>query len=155
MDDLRKAWYGHNNLNPSHYDQSRYHGLNLHNIFFRGTVEFRWFAATLHAGKIKAYVQLVMAMGCKAINARSASGKARRELNANTAKYDWRVFLLGLGLIGDEFKTARLHLMANLEGDSGFKDGRRQRAQVAERTPAETEADNQTIADHIAAMSMN
>jgi hypothetical protein len=27
-------------------------------------------------------------------------------------------------MIGDEFKTARLHLLANLEGDSAFRNGR-------------------------------
>ncbi|HPN95983.1 MAG TPA: amidoligase, partial [bacterium] len=45
--------------------------------------------------------------------------------------YDFRVFLLGLGLIGDEFKTARHHLLANLEGDSAFKNGRRPNEQAA------------------------
>jgi hypothetical protein len=34
------------------------------------------------------------------------------------------VFLLRLGLIGDEFKTARKHLLAPLPGDSAFKRGR-------------------------------
>jgi len=32
--------------------------------------------------------------------------------------------LLHLGLIGDEFKTARLHLMKNMPGDAAFKNGR-------------------------------
>jgi hypothetical protein len=35
------------------------------------------------------------------------------------------VFLLKLGLIGDEFKTARLHLMARLEGSAAWKGERR------------------------------
>jgi hypothetical protein len=34
--------------------------------------------------------------------------------------------LLRLGLIGDEFKTARLHLLANLEGSAAWKHGRPQ-----------------------------
>jgi hypothetical protein len=38
------------NRQPQHYDNSRYHGVNLHNVWYRGTVEFRWFEATLHAG---------------------------------------------------------------------------------------------------------
>ena len=41
-----------------------------------------------------------------------------------SARYDFRVFLLHLGLIGDEFKTARKHLIAALPGDSAFKRGR-------------------------------
>jgi hypothetical protein len=155
LEELRAAWYGFANYRPSHYDESRYHGVNLHNVFFRGTVEFRWFAATLHAGKIKAYIQLVLALACKAINARSASGKARRDLDPATAKYDWRVFLLSLGMKGDEFKTARLHLLAKLDGDSGFKNGRTQRAAVVARTAAEQAADDAAVAEHIATMSNN
>lgn len=30
-----------------------------------------------------------------------------------------------MGLIGDDYKTARLHLLANLDGDIAFRDGRR------------------------------
>jgi hypothetical protein len=67
--------------------------VNLHNIWYRGTVEFRWFNSTLHAGKVKAYVQFVLALAAKAIKARSASAK-RRPFAPETAKYDFRVFLL-------------------------------------------------------------
>lgn len=155
LEDLNEAWYGYRNFSPRHYDQSRYHGINLHNVWFRGTVEFRWFAATLHAGKVKAYVQLVLALGCKAINARSASGKAKRAYNPNTAAYDWRVFLLNLGMKGDEFKTARLHLLKNVKGDSGYKHGRAGRVAAQERTEAERAADDAMVAAHIAAMSAN
>ncbi len=35
-----------------------------------------------------------------------------------SAKYDFRTFLLRLGLIGDEFKTARKHLLAAMPGDA-------------------------------------
>ena len=127
MEDLNVAWYGRRNLRPTHYDSSRYHGLNLHNIWYRGTVEFRLFNGTLHAGKIKAYIQLCLLMATKAIQSRSARSEKRR-LNPATAKYDFRVFLLGLGMIGDEYKTARLHLLANFEGQSAWKNTRRQSA---------------------------
>ncbi len=53
-DQLNRIWYGYHNRQPQHYDNSRYHGVNLHNVWYRGTVEFRWFEATLHAGRIKA-----------------------------------------------------------------------------------------------------
>jgi len=153
IESLREAWYGYRNMHPSHYDSSRYHGINLHNVFFRGTVEFRWFAATLHAGKVKAYIQLVLALACKAINARSASGKAKRAYNPTTAKYDWRVFLLGLGLKGEHFATARKHLLGNLKGDSGFKNGRTQREATVARTAEQITADEAAIAEHINTMS--
>ena len=43
LQQLNALWYGRENNHPAHHDSSRYHGLNLHNIWFRGTVEFRWF----------------------------------------------------------------------------------------------------------------
>ena len=126
LDDLNIAWYGYRNSAPQHYDHTRYHGLNLHNVYYRNTVEFRWFEATLHAGKVKAYLQLVYAICLKARDAKAASSK-KRPFNKETAKYDFRVFLLKLGLIGDEFKTARKHLLDNLEGSAAWKNGRPER----------------------------
>jgi hypothetical protein len=126
LQDLNRAWYGRRNDTPGRYDASRYHGLNLNSFFFRGTIEFRYFNGTLHAGQIKAYVQFVLALAAKALGAKAASSK-RRAFNVATAKYDWRVFLLGLGLIGDEFKTARHHLTQHLAGSAAWKGDRRDR----------------------------
>ena len=126
MRELSEAWYGHSNPNPQRYHSSRYAGLNLNSLFFRGTIEFRYFNGTLHAGEVKAYLQLVLAMAAKALTSKAASSK-RREFNIATAKYDFRVFLLGLGLIGDEFKTARLHLTKRLAGSAAWKGERRDR----------------------------
>ena len=122
-DQLNRLWYGYRNTAPIHYDRSRYHLLNLHSVWYRGTVEIRAFGGTLHAGKIKAYIQFCLALAAKAINAKSASSKKRRA-NGHSDKYDFRVFLLHLGLIGDEFKTCRKHLMANLAGSAAWKHGR-------------------------------
>ena len=122
-DQLNRIWYGYHNRRPQHFDSSRYHGVNLHNVWYRGTVEFRWFEGTLHAGKVKAYIQLVLAVAAKALNGRAASSR-KRSFDQRSARYDFRVFLLHLGLIGDEFKTARKHLLAALPGDSAFKRGR-------------------------------
>jgi len=130
LDALNIAWYGYRNTQPTHYDTTRYRGVNLHNVWYRGTVEFRWFDSTLHAGKVKAYIQFVLALAAKALAARSASSK-RREFNPATAKYDFRVVLLGLGLIGDEFKTARKHLLGGLDGSAAWKNGRPARATQA------------------------
>lgn len=130
LEDMNRAWYGYYNTRPIHYDSSRYRGVNLHNVWFRGTVEMRWFDGSLHAGKVKAYIQFVLALGAKAIRARTSSGK-RRDFNPDTARYDFRVFLLQLGLIGDEFKTARQHLMANLSGSAAWKNGRPEQRSAA------------------------
>ncbi|MCP3104543.1 amidoligase family protein [Myxococcus sp. K15C18031901] len=127
LQDVNAAWYGRRNPTPLRYDSSRYHGLNLNSLFFRGTIEFRYFNGTVHAGEVKAYVQLVLALAARALASKAASSK-RRDFNPATAKYDFRVFLLHLGLIGEEFKTARLHLLKRLEGSAAWKGQRRDRA---------------------------
>lgn len=125
VDALAAAWYGTESTTyarTQHYHSSRYRGLNMHSVFFRGTVEFRYFESTLHAGEVKSYVQLCLALATKALTSKGAVAR-KRTFNPATAKYDFRVFLLRLGLIGDEFKTARLHLMSKLEGSASRKHG--------------------------------
>lgn len=135
MSEVRDAWYGSPNVTPTRYHGSRYAGLNLNSLFFRGTLEFRYFNGTLHAGEVKAYVQLVLAMAAKALASKAASSK-RREFNPATAKYDFRVVLLHLGLIGEEFKTARLHLTKKLAGSAAWKGERRDRRPAMDKQPA-------------------
>lgn len=119
---VQNLWYGGNNESHRHYASTRYHGLNLHAVFNKGTVEFRLFNGTLHAGKIKAYIQLCLAVSQQALKQKRASVKKTVSTNE---KYTFRTWLLHLGLIGDEFKTARLHLLANLTGDTAFRYGHR------------------------------
>jgi hypothetical protein len=123
---MNGLWYRTHGGGPTRYDDSRYHGLNLNSLFFRGTVEFRWFQMAtekLHAGEVKAYVQFVLALVTAAMKRRGTSAK-RRAYSAQSAKYDFRVFLLGLRLIGDEFETARYHLLKRLPGSAAWKYGR-------------------------------
>ena len=119
-EELATAWYGDSGNHSNHYDPSRYHLLNLHAAFTGPTWEIRAFESTMHAGKIKAYIQLVLAIAAKALKSKSTSA-TKREFNAESAKYDLRVWLLSLGLIGDEFKTARTHLLNNMPGNAAFK----------------------------------
>ena len=127
---LKQAWYRTNGgySESNHYDNSRYHGLNLHSYFYRrnlgqsGTVEFRWFASTTHAGKVKSWIQFVLALGAKALNARAASAR-RRVFNAAHTKYAFRVFTIRLGLNGSEFKTLRHHTLGQLRGSSSWANG--------------------------------
>ena len=39
-----------NDGSREHYNWTRYYALNLHSVFYRGTVEWRCFNSTLHAG---------------------------------------------------------------------------------------------------------
>lgn len=111
---VQRAWYGHSGARPSRYDQTRYHGLNLNSFFYRGTVEFRYFNGTLHAGEVKAFVQFCLALVGRAATSRSASKKATP--TENCGKFDrMRLYLSNtLTLRGEEFETARLHLTKRL-----------------------------------------
>lgn len=117
-DDLKSIWYNGCDGSYDHYDSSRYHLLNLHATWTKGTVEFRCFNSTTHAGEIKAYIQFCLAVVNQAYTQRSASYKP---MVTDNEKYSFRCWLLRLGLIGDEFKTARFHLMKRLEGNSAWR----------------------------------
>ena len=121
MEALARLWYNDRDWvyhAGQHYDHSRYHLLNLHSVFQKGTIEFRAFNSTLHAGKVKAYIQLCLAISYQALTAGSAS--PRRPVTDNP-KYTFRCWLLRLGFIGDEFKTAREHLTKALPGNSAWR----------------------------------
>lgn len=130
MEALAQLWYHTNNGGytdwrrhaASHYDMSRYHLLNLHAAFSTErpahTIEFRAFNGTLHAGEIKSYIQLCLAISHQALTAKAAS-PARPE--TDNPKYTFRCWLLRLGFIGDEFETARLHLTKRLPGNAAWR----------------------------------
>lgn len=134
---LKRIWYNGEDGSHQHYHDSRYHCLNLHSVFQKGTVEFRAFNGELHAGKVKAYIQFCLAITAQALNQRSASPTKTQSSNE---KYTFRVWLLRLGLIGDEFKTARKHLLDHLEGCIAWKNPEQAERQK-ERLRAKREAE--------------
>ena len=133
MSELADVWYKSHDENYGrnhHYNGSRYHMLNLHATFTKGTVEFRLFQFDkpsngkqngLHAGQLKSYIQLCLALSQMAKEVRTASPKPQQSENP---KYAMRTWLLRLGFIGDEFKTARETLTKRLAGDTAFRNGR-------------------------------
>ena len=92
--------------------------MNLHSVFYRGTVEWRCFNSTLHAGEVKAYVNLCLAISAQAIMQRST---VMRKTHSENELFTFRVWLVRLGLNGDEFKTTRDHLLKHLEGDRAWR----------------------------------
>ena len=133
MAQLADIWYNSNGANYGrnhHYNDSRYHMLNLHATFTKGTVEFRLFQfdeptaerrGGIHAGQLKSYIQLCLALSQMAKDVRTASSKPQQNENP---KYAMRTWLLRLGFIGEEFATARDFLTRNLTGDTAFRHGR-------------------------------
>ncbi len=119
MKDIRKIWYNGRDEAHMHYSDTRYRALNLHSVWQKGTVEFRCFNSTTHAGKIKAYIQLCLAISHQA---KIQAGATRRHTETTNHKYTFRTWLLRLGMIGEEFKTARLHLLKNLDGNIAWRN---------------------------------
>ena len=118
--------------------------LNLHSVFNKGTIEFRLFNSTLHAGEVKAYIQLCLAISHQALVQKSAR---KTKTQSDNEKYTFRTWLLRLGLIGDEFKTARQHLLKNLDGNIAWKDpaqAERQKERLAARHSLEGENETTT-----------
>ena len=133
MADFADIWYstqGADYNRGQHYNSSRYHMLNYHATFTKGTIEFRLFQFDapadgkqngLHAGQLKSYIQLCLALSQMAKTVKTASPKPQQIENP---KYAMRTWLLRLGFIGEEFATARDILTRNLEGDAAFRHGR-------------------------------
>lgn len=119
---LEEIWYdgitASNRTSRQHYHPTRYHALNLHSMFYRGTVEFRMFNSTLHAGEVRAYVTLCLAMSAQAIAQR---GTVLKKTQSDNEKFTFRTWLIRLGLNGEEFKAVRRHLLKNLEGDPSWR----------------------------------
>ena len=121
LEQLADIWYmGYGvESRDRHYHTSRYHGLNLHSTFTKGTIEFRLFNGTLHAGKIRSYIVFCLAISHQALIQKSASA---RRTHTDNEKYTFRCWLLRLGLIGEEFKNCRMHLMKALDGNSAWRN---------------------------------
>lgn len=119
MDRLKREWYEGGDGSYEHYNWTRYYALNLHSVFYRGTLEWRCFESTLHAGKVRANITLALAISAQAINQKRTVMR-KTEISENPA-FTFRTFLLRLGLIGPEYKNVREHLLSNLPGDRAWR----------------------------------
>jgi hypothetical protein len=121
--EMETIWYSRANDNYNgridhrHYNDTRYHGLNLHSFFSKGTVEFRLFNSTLHAGKIKSYIQFCLGISAWAIESNDrCSFRDMSNFDARLRR-DMMMFILRdkCKMVGAEFATARKWLMEGFE----------------------------------------
>ncbi len=120
--DIETAWYspanhGYSGGRDGRYNQTRYQCLNLHSYFYRGTVEFRMFNSTTHAGELKAYIQFCLAVSAWAIEStdKILFKKIDHYNPGQKVTIMNNVLIHRLNMVGDEFKTARLHLTSHLK----------------------------------------
>ena len=88
------------------------------------TLRFPWFSlegsASDYSDNVKAYTLLVEKL-CAA--AKLQKRVTAKEKPVENGKFAFRVFLIRLGFVGDEYRVARKILLRNLAGNSAFKNG--------------------------------
>jgi len=86
------------------------------------TLRFPWFSlegsATDASDKVKAYTMLIEKLCASALHQKRVTAK---EKPVENEKFAFRVFLIRLGFVGDEYRVARKILLKNLSGNSAFK----------------------------------
>ena len=83
-------------------------------------INYTWFPYTTDSDEMAAYTQFISRLCDMARDAKRVSSKPTETDND---KYAFRCFLLRLGFIGKEYKTARKILIRNLTGNSAFRCG--------------------------------
>lgn len=84
------------------------------------TLRFPWFSFDSSAEEVDAYSRLVSALYAATKEQHRVTA---REKAVENEKFAFRVFLIRLGFVGDEYKAARKILLKNLSGNSAFKNG--------------------------------
>ena len=90
-------------------------------------ITFNWLTGEIEPEKAKATQDFIGKLCEMARTQKRVTAKAKA---VDNEKYAFRCFLLRLGLIGNEYKTTRKILMANLSGNASFKSGKKK--EVAE-----------------------
>lgn len=138
MEYIKRLWYhGRMSEQFQHYSTSRYVICNLHSFFQHGHYEIRAYNGSFHAGEVRSQIVLALAISNAAMTKKYCSPHVSQSDNM---RYSFRVWLLGLGLIGDEFKNCRTHLLKHLDGDIAWRhpeDGIAARAKLKEKREAE------------------
>jgi len=84
------------------------------------TLRFPWFRFGIEPEEVTAYSRFIGALCAAAKEQHRVTAKDKPVENE---KFAFRVFLIRLGFVGDEYKTARKILLRNLSGNSAFKNG--------------------------------
>ncbi len=113
--------------------------LNLHSFFQHGHYEIRCANASLHAGEVRAQIVLALAINNAAMTKKYCSPAVS---HSDNMRYSFRVWLLNLGLIGEEYKNCRMHLLSHLSGNIAWRhpeDAIAQRERLKQKRIAERE----------------
>jgi hypothetical protein len=101
------------------------------------TVDFPWFTLNGVDSEADAYARFISALCHMAKTQKRITAK---EKGLENDKFTMRLFLIRLGFIGPEYKTARSILLKNLTGNSSFKNGQRPQKTVTAKNSEAAEA---------------
>jgi len=99
-------------------------------VFTGDSISFKWFTSTLDPEYIKAYIQFAQAVNRQA---KAQKHSTPRPTKSENEKYAFRVWLLRLGFIGEEYKTARKLFLSRLDGNGAFRTEEAMREALAKR----------------------
>ena len=88
--------------------------------FNNRSITFKFLEGEASSEKLNAYIQLVALLNQSAKALKHAYAKSK---NTDNDKFTFRVWLVKLGMIGDEYKIARKVLIERLKGNSAFRGG--------------------------------
>ena len=120
LSQIADVWYstiGDSSQRYTRYPSSRYYIINMtrgllpSSQYYYGTAEVRCFCSSLHAGKLKSYIQFCLLLVSYCATLTKSSYKPVVVNEGESEAYKFRVWLLKMGCIGDEFKTMRFHLL--------------------------------------------
>lgn len=99
------------------------------------TLSFPWFTLSGDDGETDAYTRFISAICEMAKRQKRVVAKKR---DTENDKFTMRLFLVRLGFIGEEYRTARRILLKNLTGNGSFKNGQRPKKAIAAKDDGET-----------------
>lgn len=97
--------------------------------FDNASIIFKFLEGEASPEKVKAYTQFVALLNQNAKALKHASAKSK---DTDNDKFTFRVFLIRLGMVGAEYKTARKILLERLAGNSAFRSGSKPVKEAAE-----------------------
>lgn len=85
------------------------------------TLRFPWFSGGLDGDTVSAYTQFIVALCKTAKEKKRVTAKVQDEFE--NPRFTMRVWLIGLGMVGDDYKLARKLLLQNLTGNAAWRHG--------------------------------
>lgn len=114
--------------------------------YTEATLRFPWFPLPASKDDTDAYTKFVFAL-CELAKKQKRVTMKDRDLDLDASdKFAFRCFLLRLGFVGDEYKSARRVLLSKLSGSGSFKSGSHKRRNVpVSVTAADSGVDNTEV----------